>query len=61
MIKPMLAETAKQAFDSKDFIYEPKLDGVRCIAHLTPTGTRLQGRSGTDITNKFPELKELYR
>jgi len=34
MIKPMLAETAKQPFDSNDFIYELKLDGIRCIAYL---------------------------
>jgi len=59
MIKPMLAETAREPFDNKDFIYEPKLDGVRCIAHLTPTSTKLQARSCSDITSKFPELAGL--
>lgn len=56
----MLAQAAKEPFDNKDWLYELKLDGVRCIAYLD-TKTRLQGRSGTDITFKFPELQELHR
>ena len=62
-IKPMLAETGKvSALDHKDWLFEQKLDGVRCIAHLTPTleRTALQSRSGQDITQKFPELAELH-
>jgi len=60
MIKPMLAETAKQPFDSNDFIYELKLDGVRCIAELDG-GVKLQARSGQDITYKFPELADIHK
>lgn len=59
-IKPMLAQTAKEPFDHKDWLYELKLDGVRCIAYLD-ANTRLQGRSGHDITYKFPELQQLHR
>jgi len=64
LIKPMLAETGNlNDLNRNDFIYEQKLDGVRCIAHLTPglSRTILQGRSGSDITVKFPELKELHK
>ena len=60
MIKPMLCETARKPFDHKDFIFEPKLDGVRCIAYLGDT-TRLQSRRGSDITHKFPELSQIHR
>jgi len=61
MIKPMLAEIGKATdLDRKDWIFEQKLDGVRCIAVLD-SNTKLQGRSGTDITHKFPELAELYK
>jgi DNA ligase D-like protein (predicted ligase) len=56
----MLAQTAKEPFDHKDWLYELKLDGVRCIAYLD-TNTRLQVRSGHDITHKFPELQQLHR
>lgn len=58
MIKPMKAETAKGPFDSDSFIFEEKLDGARCIAYVGG-GVRLQSRSGSDLTPKFPELAEL--
>jgi len=52
----MLAKTGNSVdLDRKDFIYEQKLDGVRCIAYLDSM-TLLQARSGSDITHKFPEL-----
>jgi len=59
-IKPMLAQTAREPFDHKDWLYELKLDGVRCIAYLDKD-TRLQARSGQDIIAQFPELQELHR
>ena len=58
-IKPQLAQIAKEPFDHKDWLYELKLDGVRCIAYLD-RDTRLQARSGQDITAQFPELRELH-
>jgi len=59
MIKPMCAESSKP-FDSKDWIYESKLDGVRCVAFLDGK-VKLQARSGADITYKFPELEGIAR
>ncbi|MDD4986194.1 MAG: hypothetical protein PHQ43_10490, partial [Dehalococcoidales bacterium] len=59
-IKPQLAQTASKPFDHKGWLFELKLDGVRCIAYLD-NGTRLQARSGQDITAQFPELGELHR
>lgn len=41
-IKPMLIGVESKAFDSHDFIYELKLDSVRCIAYLDPAGTDLR-------------------
>jgi len=59
-IRPQLAQIAKEPFDHKDWLFELKLDGVRCIAYLD-RDTRLQARSGQDITAQFPELGELHR
>lgn len=56
----MLAQTARVPFDHGDWLFELKLDGIRCIAFLDST-TRLQARSGTDITAQFPELHGLHR
>lgn len=59
-ISPMLAETAKEPFDRKDWLYEQKLDGVRRIAYLG-SNTKLQSRSGAIITHKFPELASIHQ
>lgn len=56
----MLAQTGTKPFNRKGFIYEPKLDGVRCVAYLDHS-TRLIARSGHDITRKFPELAQLHK
>jgi len=61
MIKPMLAETAREPFDHKDWLFELKLDGVRAIAVLNKGNTKLIGRSGSDITYKFLELAQVHR
>jgi len=62
IVYPMLAETGTGSdLKRQDLLFEAKLDGVRCIAHLTPLGTKLQARSGSDITKQFPELAELHR
>lgn len=58
-IKPMLAELAREPFDSKYHLMETKWDGVRCIAHICTPEFRLQGRNLNDITVKFPELDGL--
>lgn len=64
MIEPMLAQTGTKGYlDKADWLFEDKLDGVRCLAVLNPhlSSTKLQSRSGHDITAKFPEVAELHR
>lgn len=58
-ISPMLADTAQKPFESREHIFEPKLDGVRCIASVNGK-LLLQSRSGHDITRKFPELANMW-
>lgn len=58
-LKPMLLEESGP-FDSKDYIFELKLDGFRCIAYLD-SQTVLKSRNNLDITAMFPELGLLYR
>ncbi|MBE3576558.1 MAG: non-homologous end-joining DNA ligase [Limnochordales bacterium] len=61
-VKPMLPVEGAP-FDSPDFLFEPKWDGFRCLAFCTQTergvATRLQSRSGHDLTPRFPELRGL--
>lgn len=62
-LQPMLAESGDaQYLDRPDYLYEEKLDGIRCLAWLNPMldKTQLVSRSGKDITVKFPELATLH-
>jgi ATP-dependent DNA ligase len=60
-IKPMLAGSAAEAFDSKNHVFELKWDGIRCLAFIEKTGVRLQSRQLTDITAHIPELGDLRK
>ena len=55
--KPMLAVSG-QPFDSPDWIFEPKIDGTRCIALISSGTARLYNRRGLDITYRYPELEQ---
>ena len=37
----------------KDWIYEPKLDGFRCLMHVVDGSVILRSRTGKDITHRF--------
>lgn len=57
-IRPMLAETS-DAFDSADFYFEPKWDGMRCIAYVENRSVELQNRNLKLVTKSYPELHEI--
>lgn len=60
-LKPMLIGEMQEAFDSKDFIYELKLDGERCVAYLDPNkGTELRNKRNMKMLAKVPELSEIH-
>ncbi len=54
-IRPMLAQTAAP-FDSNDYLFEIKWDGIRCLVHAEREQVWLQSRRLTDITRQFPEI-----
>jgi len=54
-VKPMLAASG-QPFNSTEWIFEPKIDGTRCIAEVSSSGVRLHNRRLFDITYRYPEL-----
>lgn len=57
-IRPMLAVTAPEPFDSGAHQFEPKWDGLRCIAFCQEGRTWLQSRRGHDWSRLFPEVVE---
>lgn len=61
MIKPMLCKLGTEEelknLSNINWIFEPKLDGARIIAVVNSGAVRLFGRSGSEKTKLFPDLK----
>ena len=56
-ITPMLATLANAPFDSPEWAFEPKWDGVRTIAFVDGGEVRLQSRNLRDVTAQYPEVE----
>jgi bifunctional non-homologous end joining protein LigD len=56
----MLAEGGHQAFDDDRWWFEPKLDGIRCLAQLSTGETILRSRTGRVVTDTYPELHMIH-
>jgi bifunctional non-homologous end joining protein LigD len=53
----MKAVLTDEPFDDPDWIFERKLDGIRCLAHRDDAGpVRLLSRTDRDMTGQFPEV-----
>jgi len=55
-IEPMYAQLVLQLPDGKDWLYEVKLDGYRCLAARDAAGVTLWSRRGNDFTAQFPNI-----
>lgn len=58
-IAPMLLTLGKP-FDSDDYLYEMKYDGVRGIAYLDKDKTVLRNKRNKIIDETYPELKNIH-
>jgi ATP-dependent DNA ligase len=57
---PMLA-TSGEPFDSPEYRFEIKWDGIRALAAIDVTGWHLWGRDAADYTARYPELAVVHR
>lgn len=62
-IKPMLISEMTAPFNDSEWIYELKLDGIRCIAYLDQRteDTELRNKRNLRLLPKVPELTDIYR
>jgi len=65
LFQPMLASAGKDVPAGGEWVFEPKYDGIRIIALLSPDAVALITRNGHDKCRQFPEitscLQELAR
>jgi DNA ligase D-like protein (predicted ligase) len=57
-IAPMLATLTDRHFSSRDWIYERKLDGVRCLIFRRGRSVRLLSRNRLSMNARYPEVVE---
>jgi bifunctional non-homologous end joining protein LigD len=58
-VPPMMAQSAKEPFDSPDWIFEIKLDGYRAITVFDTAGKpHLWSRNGLPLEQKFPGISK---
>lgn len=55
-VKPMKAEHGDRPFDHPNWIFEPKLDGIRALIFLEGENVKIITRNGLDQTSQFPEI-----
>lgn len=54
--KPMELLEIKEPFNSKDYIYELKFDGIRALMFVNKSECYLQSRNQNNLTNKFSNI-----
>ncbi len=52
----MKATLTDERFDHPDWIFERKLDGVRCIAVRSDDRVRLLSRNDLSLNGRYPEI-----
>ena len=56
MIEPMKAVLADTPFSDPNWIFERKLDGIRCLATRDASGVRLVSRTGRGMNHEYPTI-----
>lgn len=57
--EPMLLSEIKNPFDSSDYLFEIKFDGMRAIIFANPKEVNVYNRHHQEISNLYPELQKI--
>ena len=55
-VEPMKALLSEERFSDPAWIFERKLDGIRCIAIKGDGSVRLRSRNDLSLNGRFPEI-----
>jgi len=59
-IQPMLATLVEKAFNSADWFFELKMDGVRAVMVKNGLKLDMRTRNANDLTRRFPTLAQAF-
>lgn len=60
-IQPMLLDEIHKPFDSEDYIFELKLDGIRCVLYIDKASVEIRNKRNKNLNATYPELKDAYK
>ena len=60
-IKPMLLSETHEPFDSNDYIFELKLDGIRSVIYLDKTSIEIRNKRNIHLNATYPELTGIHK
>ena len=60
-VAPMLATLVDEPFSRAGWLFEPKLDGERCLALRSGRNIQLLSRNQKELNDKYPELLRAFR
>ncbi len=60
-LPPMLATLSEELPAAGNWVYEPKLDGVRALIYVTGRSVRMYSRNRKPLNDAYPELVEALR
>lgn len=60
-IKPMLLSEKHESFNSPDFLYELKLDGIRTIIYVDKGSVEIRNKRNMRLNQTYPELSDIWR
>ena len=60
-IKPMLLSEIHEPFDSPDYIFELKLDGIRCIVYNDENNIEIRNKRNMRLNSTYPELYDIHK
>jgi bifunctional non-homologous end joining protein LigD len=55
-LTPMLCTLIDKPFDDKNWLFEKKFDGIRCLAIINKKMVKLYSRNGNILNQTFPEI-----
>lgn len=60
-IKPMLIAEQREPFNSENYLFELKFDGIRCIGYFDNDSVDFRNKRDMKLSSLFPELQEIYK
>lgn len=60
-INPMLAKLTHNYFSDKNWIYERKLDGERCLVYKNGDKLRIMSRNKKELNHVYPEVVHAFK